>query len=153
MKPFECSENGVDRLGLFRIGKYPVFRRNVLRPVVILLEALRDCRHIPTGSEYAALVDTHIPPVCLIIEVVLNVLRYVDSPKLVGVKTAQPFIIGNIRVKAVKVKVLRQFIKSFTLLVWFPKTRAASKVSSPPLSRTSSRAWPSSFSSSMFSHS
>ena len=35
----ECSENGVDRLGLFRIGKYPVFRRNVLRPVVILLEA------------------------------------------------------------------------------------------------------------------
>ena len=40
-------------------------RRNVLRPVVILLEALRDCRHIPTGSEYAALVDTHIPPVCL----------------------------------------------------------------------------------------
>ena len=63
---------------------------------------------IPTGSEYAALVDTHIPPVCLIIEVVLNVLRYVDSPKLVGVKTAQPFIIGNIRVKAVKVKVLRQ---------------------------------------------
>ena len=69
MKPFECSENGVDRLGLFRIGKYPVFRRNVLRPVVILLEALRDCRHVPTGSEYAALVDTHIPPVCLIIEV------------------------------------------------------------------------------------
>ena len=61
MKPFECSENGVDRLGLFRIGKYPVFRRNVLWPVVILLEALRDCRHIPTGSEYAALVDTHIP--------------------------------------------------------------------------------------------
>ena len=108
LKPFECSENGVDRLGLFRIGKYPVFRRNVLRPVVILLEALRDCRHIPTGSEYAALVDTHIPPVCLIIEVVLNVLRYVDSPKLVGIKTAQPFIIGNIRVKAVKVKVLRQ---------------------------------------------
>ena len=44
-------------------------------------------------------------------------------------------------------------IKSFTLLVWFPKTRAASKVSSPPLSRTSSRAWPSSFSSSIFSHS
>ena len=73
MKPFECSENGVDRLGLFRIGKYPVFRRNVLRPVVILLEALRDCRHVPTGSEYAALVDTHIPPVCLIIEVVLNI--------------------------------------------------------------------------------
>lgn len=108
MKPFECSENGVDRLGLFRIGKYPVFRRNVLRPVVILLEALRDCRHIPTGSEYAALVDTHIPPVCFIIEVVLNVLRYVDGPKLVGLKTAQPFIIGNIRVKAVKVKVLRQ---------------------------------------------
>ena len=72
LKPFECSENGVDRLGLFRIGKYPVFRRNVLRPVVILLEALRDCRHIPTGSEYAALVDTHIPSVCFIIEVVLN---------------------------------------------------------------------------------
>ena len=72
MKPFECGENGVDRLGLFRIGKYPVFRRNVLRPVVILLEALRDCRHIPTGSEYAALVDTHIPSVCFIIEVVLN---------------------------------------------------------------------------------
>ena len=63
MKLFECSENGVDRLGLFRIGKYPVFRRNVLRPVVILLEALRDCRHIPTGSKYAALVDTHIPSV------------------------------------------------------------------------------------------
>lgn len=99
LKPFECSENGVDRLGLFRIGKYPVFRRNVLRPVVILLEALRDCRHIPTGSEYAALVDTHIPPVCFIIEVVLNVLRYLDGPQLVGVKTAQPFIIGNIRVK------------------------------------------------------
>ena len=94
MKPFECSENGVDRLGLFRIGKYPVFRRNVLWPVVILLEALRDCRHIPTGSEYAALVDTHIPSVCFIIEVVLNVLRYVDGPKLVGVQTAQPFIIG-----------------------------------------------------------
>ena len=75
MKLFECSENGVDRLGLFRIGKYPVFRRDVLRPVIILLEALRDCRHIPTGSEYAALVDTHIPPVCFIIEVVLNVLR------------------------------------------------------------------------------
>ena len=55
LKLFECSENGVDRLGLFRIGKYPVFQRNVLRPVVILLEALRDCRHIPTGSEYAAL--------------------------------------------------------------------------------------------------
>ena len=88
MKPFECSENGVDRLGLFRIGKYPVFRRNVLRPVVILLEALRDCRDIPTGSEYAALVETHIPPVCFIIEVFLNVLRYVDGPKLVGVKTA-----------------------------------------------------------------
>ena len=35
-------------------------------------------------------------------------LRYVDGPQLVGVKTAQPFIIGNIRVKAVKVKVLRQ---------------------------------------------
>ena len=99
MKSFECGENGVDRLGLFGIGKYPVFRRDVLRSVVILLEALRDCRHIPTGSEYAAFVDTHIPPVCLIIEVVLNVLRYVDSPKLVGVKTAQPFIIGNIRVK------------------------------------------------------
>ena len=99
LKPFECSENGVDRLGLFRIGKYPVFRRDVLRPVIILLEALRDYRHIPTGSEYAALVDTHIPSVCFIIEVVLNVLRYVDGPKLVGVKTAQPFIIGNIRVK------------------------------------------------------
>ena len=81
MKPFECNENGVDRFGLFRIGKYPVVRRNVLRPVVILLEALRDCRHISTGSEYAALVDTHIPPVCFIIEVVLNVLRYVDGPK------------------------------------------------------------------------
>ena len=117
LKPFECSENGVDRLGLFRIGKYPVFRRNVLRPVVILLEALRDCRHIPTGSEYAALVDTHIPPVCLIIEVVLNVLRYVDSPKLVGVKTAQPFIIGNIRVKAVKVKVLRQVYQILLYIV------------------------------------
>ena len=108
MKPFECSENGVDRLGLFRIGKYPVFRRDVLRPVVILLEALRDCLHIPTGSEYAALVDTHIPSVYFIIEVVLNVLRYVDGPKLVGVKTAQPFIIRNIRVKAVQVKVLGQ---------------------------------------------
>ena len=29
-------------------------------------------------------------PVHSILEVVLNVLRYVDSPKLVGVKTAQP---------------------------------------------------------------
>ena len=76
--------------------------------MVILLEALRDCRHISTGSEYAALVDTHIPPVGFIIEVVLNVLRYVDGPQIVGVETAQPFIIGNIRVKAVKVKVLRQ---------------------------------------------
>ena len=68
MKPFECGENGVDRLGFFGIGKYPVFRRDVLRPVIILLEALRDCRHIPTGSEYAALVDTHIPSVGFIIE-------------------------------------------------------------------------------------
>ena len=91
MKPFECSENGVDRLGLFRIGKYPVFRRDVLRPVIILLEALRDYRHIPTGSEYAALVDTHIPSVCFIIEVVLNVLRYVDGSKLVGVLIAKLF--------------------------------------------------------------
>ena len=108
MKPFERAENGMDRLGLFGIGKYPVFRRYVLRPVVMLLEAHRVRRHISAGSEYAALVDTHIPPVCLIIEVALNVLRYVDGSKLVGVQTAQPFIIRNIRLKAVKVKVLRQ---------------------------------------------
>ena len=60
------------------------------------------------NAAYAALVDTHIPSVCLIIEVALNVLRYVDGPQLVGVQMAQPFIIGNIRVKAVEVKVLRQ---------------------------------------------
>ena len=108
LKPFERAENGIDRLGLFGIGKYPVFRRYVLRPVVMLLEANRVRRHISAGSEYAALVDTHIPPVCLIIEVALNVLRYVDGPQLVGVKMAQPLIIGNIRVKAVEVKVLRQ---------------------------------------------
>ena len=34
MKPFERAENGMDGLGLFGIGKYPVFRRYVLRPVV-----------------------------------------------------------------------------------------------------------------------
>ena len=107
MKPFERAENGMDGLGLIGIGKYPVFRRYVLRPVVMLLEARRGRRHISAGSEYAALVDTHIPSVCLIIEVALNVLRYVDGPQFVGVKMAQPFIIGNIRVKAVKVKVLR----------------------------------------------
>ena len=42
----------------------------------MLLKARRVRRHISAGSEYAALVDTHIPSVCLIIEVALNVLRY-----------------------------------------------------------------------------
>ena len=51
LKPFERAENGMDGLGLFGIGKYPVFRRYVLRPVVMLLEARRGRRHISAGSE------------------------------------------------------------------------------------------------------
>ena len=45
-------------------------------------------------------------------------LRYVDGPKLVGVQTAQPFIIRNIRVKAVKVKVLRQVYQILHYRKW-----------------------------------
>ena len=50
----------MDGLGLFGIGKYPVFRRYVLRPVVMLFKAHRVRRYIAAGSEYAALVDTHM---------------------------------------------------------------------------------------------
>ena len=83
LKPFERAENGMDRLGLFGIGKYPVLRRYVLRPVVMLLEANRVRRHISAGSEYAALVDTHIPPIS-------HVLKRSFAPALKGMQLLQP---------------------------------------------------------------
>ena len=78
-----------------------MFLWNVLRAVVILDKYAGVSGHIAAGSEYAVFPDLHIPPVCLIIEIVLDMLGYLNGVKLVRIKAAQFFLIGYIRVEAV----------------------------------------------------
>ena len=53
-------------------------------------------------------VDTHIPPVCLVVDVVDQVLRHRESFKLQDIHTAQFFLVLHSGIKLEAVKVLGQ---------------------------------------------
>ena len=63
---------------------------------------------VPAGGEVPALVDPRIPPVCLIINVVDQVLRHRDGLKLLEIHPPQVLLGVNIGIKAVAVQVLRE---------------------------------------------
>ena len=65
-------------------------------------------RHIASGSEVAAVIDTNIPPVCFIVDVVNQVFRHLHSLKILNIHTAQFFFAVDIGVKIEAVKVLCQ---------------------------------------------
>ena len=81
---------------------------NIVQPGIVLHKVTPIIRHIAAGSEVAAVIDTNIPPVCLIVDVVNQVLRHLHSLKILNIHTAQFFFVVDIGVKIEAVKVLGQ---------------------------------------------
>ena len=81
---------------------------NIVQPGIVLHKGTSIIRHIATRSEVAAVIDTNISPVCLIVDVVNQVFRHLHSLKILNIHTAQFFFAVDIGVKIKAVKVLCQ---------------------------------------------
>ncbi len=84
-----------------------MFVGNVLNPVVVLHKRAA-AHHIAARSKVSVLVDPHIPPVCLIINVVDQVLRHRDGLKLLDIHPPQLLLGVDVGIKIVAVQVLSQ---------------------------------------------
>ena len=63
---------------------------------------------VPARGEVPALVDPRVPPVCLIVNVVDQVLRHLDGSKILDIQAAQVLLAVNVRIKIEVVQVLGQ---------------------------------------------
>ena len=70
-----------------------MFGRNVIESVIVLDEFAAVVQHIAAGSKVAVLVEPNVPPVCLVIEIVEQVLRHIDSLHIFHIDAPQRFIV------------------------------------------------------------
>ena len=85
-----------------------MFIRNILPPGIVLYEAAAIVEHIASGGEVAALIDTDIPPVCLIVDVVDQMLRHFHTAESQHIHTAQLLVTMDIRIELKAIQILRE---------------------------------------------
>ena len=59
------------------------------------------------------LIDTDIPPVCLVVDVIHQFFRHLDSLKLLEIQPSQGFLVLHVGVKIVAVQIVRQVNQVF----------------------------------------
>ena len=91
-----------------KYGENLVFIGNILPPGIVLYEAAAIVKHIASGGEVAALIDADIPPVCLIVDVVDQMLRHFHTTELQHIHTAQLLVTMNIRIELKAIQILRE---------------------------------------------
>ena len=89
-------------------GENLVFIRNILPPGIVLYEAAAIVEHIASGGEVAALIDADIPPVCLIVDLVDQMLRHFHTAELQHIHTAQLLVTMDIRIELKAIQILRE---------------------------------------------
>nr|DAO37335.1 MAG TPA: hypothetical protein [Caudoviricetes sp.] len=81
---------------------------NIVQPGIVLNEFALIVEHIAAGGKMPVLVDTNIPPVCLVVDVINQVFRHLHGLKIQNIHTAKFFIVFYSGVKLEAVKVLGQ---------------------------------------------
>ena len=90
-------------------GHHPVFLRDTAAvPVIILMEGAARIPHISKAGEVAAFIQGDIPAVCLIVDVIPQMLRHLHGVQLVDIIPAQVVVILDTWVHVVAIQVLRQ---------------------------------------------
>ena len=110
LKLLDCLQDGACFLLLVPgvdIGN-TVFLWNIVQPGIMLDKFALIVEHIAAGGKMPTFVDTHIPPVCLVVDVVDQVLRHRESFKLQDIHTAQFFLVLHSGIKLEAVKVVGQ---------------------------------------------
>ena len=85
-----------------------MLRGNVIPAGVVLNKTAVIVKHIAAGGVVAVLVDPHIPPVCLIVDIVNEMLRDLNGAEVLDVHSPQRLVIVNIGVKLKAIQILRQ---------------------------------------------
>ena len=85
-----------------------MLRWNVIPAGVVLNKTAVVIEHIAAGGVVAVLVDPHIPPVCLIVDIVNEMLWDLDGAEVLDVHSPQRLVIVNIGVKLKAIQILRQ---------------------------------------------
>ena len=81
---------------------------NVIPARVVLYETVAVIGHISTGGIVAAVIDPHIPPVCLIVDIVNEVFRNSDGPELQYIHTAQFPVTTDTGIELKAIQILRE---------------------------------------------
>ena len=90
-------------------GHHPVFLRDTAGlAVIILMEGAPGIPDIAQIGKIAAFLQGNIPPVCLIVNVIPQMLRHLHGVQLVDVIPAQVVIVLDGRVQVIAVQVIRE---------------------------------------------
>ena len=113
------DENGeVHRIGcpfhFLRGDHHAVFLRDILTvSVIIFLKAALIVIHITVIGESSRVSQGNITPVCLIVDIVLQVLRHLHGSQLVNVIPAQIVVVVNAGVHIIFIQIVSQVDKVF----------------------------------------
>ena len=90
-------------------GHHPVFLRDTAGlAVIILMEGAPGIPDIAQIGKIAALVHCHVPAVCLIVNVIPQMLRHLHGVQFLDVVPAQVVIVLDRRVQVIAVQVVRE---------------------------------------------
>ena len=89
-------------------GKHTMLIRDVIQTRVMLHKGTVIIDYIAARAEKPALVDPGVPPVCLVVNVVHQMLRYLDCLKFLEIHTSQLFLAVNAGIKLIAIQILRQ---------------------------------------------
>ena len=81
---------------------------NVIPARVVLYKAAAVVGHISTGGIVAAVIDPHIPPVCLIVDIINEVFRDFHTAELQHIHTAQLLVTTDTGIELKAIQILRE---------------------------------------------
>lgn len=90
------------------VCKYTVLCGNVLDPVVQLYKVVAYSGQIAAGGEVPALVQPHIPPVCLEVKIVDYIFGHLQPLHVLHINAPQRFIVRYAGVEVVAIQIVNE---------------------------------------------